>query len=742
MNDQPSLLDLLKSLLNPRRTPLRIKDLLEEEPTASMGVPTVQAPPRGEPNISPPEEIPGRPPAVDPAAVPLVRDAAAALPFEQAHTGRMPWRTLAGLAIAVIGQSGLEQAGRRPEVGIWFYLAAVVLIIWAYRSGELSPARAVMVSEKEEGYLLRSRLLWTALPALLVAFLAFGGNRFTAFNLVLWLGGLLLFVLALWEFRTGLPGAWRRTVAWLRPPYAFRITPWHFVVAAGIVLVLFFRFYRLSEVPAEMFSDHAEKLQDVQAVLNGETQIFFPRNTGREFVQMYLTAFTAQVLGFDLTFMALKMGTALAGLVTLPYIYLLGSEIANKQVGLLAAVLAGISYWLNVITRVALRFSLYPLFVAPVLYHLVRGLRRRDRNDFIFAGIFLGLGLHGYSPFRFVPILVVLVVVLFVLHRMNREDSNRAGWHLAILALVSLIVFLPLLRFMTESPDNMLIVMYRSMTRISTVETDFPGNPALIFLDNLGKAMTMFAWDNGNTWVHSVPLRPALDVITAPLFYLGFFLLIYRYLTRRRWEDGVLLIAVPMLVLPSAMSLAFPAENPSLNRTGGAIVPVFLIAALALEAILRAIKDWLPGKRGRWAAWFAGIVLLAVTAQANYDLVFVRYDSQFRASAWNTSELGSVIRGFADSIGSEDRAWVIPWPHWVDTRLVGINAGVYIRDYAIPRELLAETVPAAGPMLFLLHIDDVETLTELYRLYPDGVESRYVSETPGKDFIVFLAVAR
>jgi hypothetical protein len=310
-----------------------------------------------------------------------------------------------------------------------------------------------------------------------------------------------------------------------------------------------------------------------------------------------------------------------------------------------------------------------------------------------------------------------------------------------ILVMVSLIVFLPLLRFMTESSDNMSIVLYRSMTRISNTETPFPGNPVVIFLDNMRRVMTMFAWDNGNTWVHSVTSRPALDLVSAPLFYLGYILILFRYITRRKWEDGMLLLAVPMLLLPSAMSLAFPAENPSLNRTGGAVIPVFIIAAITLDAIMRAVRGWLPGSRGRVAAWAAAGVLLAVAIQANYDLVFVQYDRQVRASAWNTSELGGVIRGFADSVGSENQAWVIPWPHWVDTRLVGINAGVYIRDYAIPRELLAETLHTPGPKLFLLHPDDQETLGELYRLYPEGADRRFVSTVPGKDFIIFLAPA-
>jgi hypothetical protein len=739
MDEQPSLLDLLKSMLDPRRQPMRIKDLLEANRADREGIfePAPVAPvpdPRVVLELHPePEAKEGMPEPARPGSPADVPPAHDDLP------GRLPWRTLLGLALAVIGQGAMESIDRQPVVAAWYYAAAVLFAVWAFRSGELRLARSPDTAGRREEFLLRRGLVWAALPILGIAFLALGGNEFTAFNLTLWLGGLLLFILGVWTFRTDLPSAWRRLKARLQPPYRVQLTGWHLLLIAGTALVLFFRFYRLAGVPAEMFSDHAEKLQDVQDVLAGMTHIFFPRNTGREFVQMYLTAFTAGVLGFDLTFMALKMGTALAGLVTLPYIYLLGREIANREVGLIAAVLAGISYWLNVITRVALRFSLYPLFVAPTLYYLVRGLRRKDRNDFILAGIFLGLGLHGYSPFRFVPILVVLVVLLYVLHHFNRVDANRAGWHLTILVMVSLIVFLPLLRFMTESSENMSIVLYRSMTRISTAETEFPGNPVFIFMDNMWRVMTMFAWDNGSTWVHSVPGRPALDIIAAPLFYLGYFLLGFRYLTRRRWEDGMLLLAVLMLVLPSAMSLAFPAENPSLNRTGGAVVPVFIVAAIAFEGVFRAVRGWRPGAAGRMAAWAVAGVLLAVSLQANYDLVFSEYDRQFRASAWNTTELGSVIRGFADSIGDEDQAWVVPWPHWVDTRLVGINAGVYIRDYALARELLGETPAVPGPKLFLLHVDDAETLAELYRLYPDGNESRFVSETPGKDFIVFLA---
>ena len=84
-------------------------------------------------------------------------------------------------------------------------------------------------------------------------------------------------------------------------------------------MVIFFRTYRLAEVPTEPYSDHAEKLLDVYDVLQGKTSIFFTRNTGREALQFYLTAVVALVFGTGVSFMSLKIGTVLVGLATLPF---------------------------------------------------------------------------------------------------------------------------------------------------------------------------------------------------------------------------------------------------------------------------------------------------------------------------------------------------------------------------------------------------------------------------------------
>jgi len=457
-------------------------------------------------------------------------------------------------------------------------------------------------------------------------------------------------------------------------------------------------------------------------------------------MQMYLTALIIRVFGTGFSFLSLKIGAVLAGLLVLPFIYLLGVEIGNRRVGLLAMLFAGIAYWPNVISRVGLRFSLYPLFVAPALYFLVRGLKNSQRNDFILAGLALGIGLHGYTPIRILPLVVVAGVMLYLLHAQSSANlgagmRQQALFWLLILGLVSLAVFLPLLRYALDNPE---LFSYRSLTRLGSVERPLPGPAWQIFLGNLWRALTMFAWDDGEIWVHSVTHRPVLDVVSGALFHLGVLIVLIRYWLQRHWLDLFLLLSVPLLMLPSILSLAFPAENPSLNRMSGAIVPVFLLVGVAGEALWRTIQEQFGKPLGEIFAWGLGSFLLLWSASQNYDLVFRQYQRAYQGAAWNTSEMGAVIGNFAASVGSPDNAWVVAYPYWVDTRLVGINAGYPLKNYAIWPEQIAATRNRPEAKLFLVKPEDETGLQTLGQTFPAGVVQRHASESPGHDFLMYF----
>lgn len=647
----------------------------------------------------------------------------------------LPWALLGAVILMLIAQRTIEPPGRNWGLALAIYALALALLGIAARSHnwELPAFPKWKWEGREDGPIhVRTAFLIIGIAASAIAFLAFGGNRFTTFNITMWGIGILSTAAAFWN-PAQLPKLWK---AVKRGEWEWRITWWHVALVGLGALALFFRYWHLRSVPAEMFSDHAEKLLDVADVLAGKHRIFFPRNTGREAIQMYLTACVIRCLGVPFSFLALKLGTATMGVLALPFIYLLGKEIGGKWVGFWATLLTAIAYWPNVISRVALRFTLYPAFAAPTLYFLVRALHRGRRNDYIWAGIFLGMGVHGYSPFRLMPLTVLLALLLYWLHEKKGQKRERAVVGIAIVALFSFIVFLPLFRYMLS---NWQMFFYRGATRLGQVERPYPGNPFMIFLSNLFKAWIMPFWDNGVIWVHSIPHRPALDWVSAALYALGTVTALVHYARKRRWEDLFLLLSVPFLMLPSILSLAFPNENPCLNRTGAAYIPIFIITALGIVSLQRSLTT----SGGKWAgkvvfwALIAGLMLISI--RANYNLVFKQYNQEFRAGAWNTSEMGHVIRGFYESVGAPDRAWVIPYPYWVDTRLVAINAGVFpkITDYALPREHLNETKTIPAPKLFLLKPEDKDSLNALQHTYPDGIVKKFVSHVPGRDFIIY-----
>lgn len=651
------------------------------------------------------------------------------------HFEASQFRLPVALLLALAAQFGLERREGSIWISIALYILAAVVIAWGTWSKDFLNKPPSTSADKASPVTYRPVFLYAALVLSLFTFITSGKNLFNFPTVVFWTASVITVLLAFWEGEFPLVSWWRGLKRWLGDPNLhLSLSGWDLLVLAGFGLSVYFRFYLLDTVPPEMVSDHAEKLLDVVDVVNGKYSIFFPRNTGREALQFYMAAATYKWLGTGISYLTLKIGTALAGILTLPFMYLLGKEVGGKRVGLAAMILAGIAYWPNVISRVGLRFPLYPLFVAPAFYFLARGIRTRNRNDFLVCGLVVGMGLHGYSPARVIPIAIAVGVVLYLLHKDSQEQRRVMLTLLVVTGLIALIVLMPLVRIAVDRPDE---VIYRMTTRFGSTERDLPGPALQIFFSNIWNGLKMFTWDNGEVWVNSIPHRPALDWVTGALFSLGVVIALTRFVRDRRWIDLFILVSIPILQLPSTLSLAFPAENPATNRAAGAIVPAFILAGLAFAAI----PDWIETHwKGRQTAGFSLVftgLLLLIAGRLNYHLVFKDYQELYRRSAWNTSEAGAVIRNFAESIGSYETAHVVAYPHWVDTRLVGINAGRPTRDYAIFEEGFADTTFETRPQLFLLHPDDEESLQKLKELYPFARVTEYPNIIEGKNFIIF-----
>ena len=649
---------------------------------------------------------------------------------------RFPWLTFGALVLALIAQLTLEpSAGRTPWPGLVLYAAALGCLVAAILRREWQLPALKPDSDQPLETAFKSQYLLVGLILAVFAFLLFGTGTMGFVNTMLWVLALVFIFMAFWQRQPGphpsLKERWERFSA---QGWQVKITRWTLIVLAVIAVILFFNFYRLESVPPEMVSDHAETLLDVNDVLQGWRPTYFPRNTGREMIHYYLTAAYFALFNLPVSFLNLKVVAVFTNLLTLLFIYLLGKEVGNKWVGLGAALMAGIAYWPLLFTRLALRIPLYPLFTAPLMYFMIRGLRRQNINDILLAGLFLGIGLHGYTPFRIVPIFVVIGILIYLLHKPSHDRRMQTLFALLVIVLVSVMVFLPLLRYWLGSPEAF---AYRAFSRLTGDEVAFQASPIVIFFQNFWKASIMFFWNNGVIWAHSVPNRPALEVVSGTLYFLGIAGLLIRYIRKRNWMDLFLLVSIPMLLMPSILSLAYPGENPSLNRSAGAIVPVFVVIGLALETIIRTLKERLSGRLGRLVTYGVLAFLLIWSAANNYDLVFNQYATIYRNASWNTSEIGELAKLFIETEGSPDTTYVVGYPYWVDSRLVAINSGYAGRDYAIFANEIPDTADDPRAKIFFLNVSDLENIQLLEETFPDGILSHYESAVEHKDFMIF-----
>lgn len=654
-------------------------------------------------------------------------------------------RIPAGLILALTTQLLLERRAGSPAAYAFLFLLAALSMGWGILAGDVQlPEPPVSIRGKMSTG-IRWRPFGMAIVLGLLTFLTAGGNQFRRITIVCWFGSLLFMIIAflpdrlhpgVWWQRLRTGAWWQRLRAWLASPtIGLALGAWDLVILVALLLVTWFRFAHLSSIPFEMWSDHAEKLLDVRDVLQGDHHIFFPRNSGREAIEFYGAALVSSTFGTGLSFLTLKLVTASAGLLSLPFLYLFAKEVGGRRVGLFALVLGGIAFWPNIASRVGLRMPLNELFVAIALFFLLRGIRRGERNDFLWSGLAVGLGLHGYSAFRILPLVVLLALALYWLHAPGRDRRLQTASALIALILVSVVGALPLLRVTFDMPDN---VLYRTLTRMGTLERSYQANPLVQFLINMRDILTMFSWNSGQMWPVTVPGRPILDWMAGALFHLGIVAIGLAYLRRRQWQHLFVLLSLPILLLPSSLSLAFPNENPAPNRVTGAIVPVFTIAAFALETVYQWARDNLGSGRRVISIGLAGGVL-AISAVLNYQLVFDEYAELERVRAWNNSEAGEVMGGFAHSVGSFDTTYFVAYPYWIDSRLVAIEAGAPLRDYSIlPENLADQELDSRKYHLFFVKPEDGEAMHTLRELYPSGSLSYHASQVPGRDFLLYL----
>jgi hypothetical protein len=536
---------------------------------------------------------------------------------------------------------------------------------------------------------------------------------------------------------------------------------------AIIAVAAFYRFYRLDAIPNEMTSDHVEKLLDAYRIAEqGAYHVFFVNNGGREAIQFYLVALASRIFGTGMSFLSLKLVSALEAMALIPLMIRLGRELTDRETGYFAAALVAISWWHVMLGRLALRIALTPLLFVPVLLALIRGIRTGSRRAWLWAGVWMGVGLYGYQALRIAPLVAAAAFAVSVLgpltraaiaHLKNHPDADyrrtlaanitdRQALNLVLPALVTLSIAVPMLRVWHDYPGEL---WDRVINRTTSTEVAIQGSPLAVFAKNTIDALQMFNLRGDNSWFSAVPGAPMLDLITGALFILGLVAWLVRLRVRRDPADAFILIAALIMLLPSALALAFPIENPSATRASGTLPIVFVLAAWPLALIRQRWSAVLGRVPGTILAASLIAILLAGSALINYDTYFGDYARTYRRSALNPGEVAAAIRAEIGPDAPLEGVWLQGWPFWHDYRAIGIEAGEITFSHAIVDvtalqdylDRFPETFQVR-PLIFIVHPLDTDALTLLQQRFPEGRARRITSQTEGRDFILYIVPTR
>ena len=141
------------------------------------------------------------------------------------------------------------------------------------------------------------------------------------------------------------------------------------------------------------------------------------------------------------TLLAARLPSMIFGALTVPALYLLGRELFNRRVALVAALfMLGWAYHAH-FSRLALNQAGDPLFTTLAFYFLLRGLRLQTVVNYFMAGLTLGIAQLFYLGGRLAPI-VMVVYLLYLLIR-QRSLIIKQWRLLAVVVLVGFIVTLP-----------------------------------------------------------------------------------------------------------------------------------------------------------------------------------------------------------------------------------------------------------------------------------------------------------
>lgn len=412
------------------------------------------------------------------------------------------------------------------------------------------------------------------------------------------------------------------------------------IVLLIILVAVVFRLPGLGSIPPGLYFDEAMNGNNaIQTLEAGNFKIFYSENNGREGLFINLQALSLKIFGYEIR--ALRIVSAIFGILTVLGLYLLANRLFNWQIAAFSSYLMAIAFWHVNFSRIGFRAIMAPFLLVWGAYFLWRGLSSGRLRNFAASAVFWGLGFYTYIAFRAMPLALILVLLTYWQTIKKDFDNekyeftrNRLIKGLALFLVIIILVALPIgYYFWTHQSDF--------LGRTGQLSIFASDNPLQALAQNTFQTLAMFNFIGDWNWRHNMSGQPILLWPVGVLFAIGFLRSWLKLFKRAKTHGHLSSVQVLLLswffvgLIPTVIS------NEGLPHSLRALIVapvVFIWAGEGLWWIMDKLGDWYHARdvhefhiRYRWmressfAAVFAVIVLLAALTVAEYNKYFNKW---------------------------------------------------------------------------------------------------------------------
>lgn len=642
----------------PGERPFTADELASAEgpgPAASSPVPQLAPPPV---QLDPMAEPSAEPTALnqEPEESPREREAGSVPFFGTLSAYLSPFLLALSLGTGIIAQVILSARVASPYAALrWYGVAALSLSLLLWRANVSRPFKFPHFRAPRIPSVDKRR--WWLLLSLFLVILAYGrsgasgGEINPTFSLLLWMGGIAAAVYAL-DSKPGpkpLPGLDRFTLA----------------VSISLFLVaLVVRAVDLGGKPFILNGVESSIGLDALNVANGYP--VSPFSTGwltNPTLIYYLVSIPIKLLGP--TVLGIRILSPLVGALTVVILFLLGSAIWGRSVGLIAAALLAGSHFHVHYSRLGMTNIWDPLATLLALGLAVYAWQLPDqpnrRRIWMAAGCATGLNAYLFTSSRLLPLILLLLFSAMIVFARN---ALRTRWRNVLVAtLLAAIVALPQLLYYRDSPGTFMdransLGIDSSQSGWIDREAERSGKGrASVLGDQFLKAVLAFNFESDNSPAYRAR-QPLLSFGPSLLFALGIVIALLkaresRYMMLLTWVIITMLFAGALLV-----------ETPSSHRLLIVAPALSLLAAVALVEIGSVSERLLDTRKGssqtgekRFRYLLPALLMIAVIFSIN-DVMFYfgGYEDQETFADRNT-EIAHRVSDYLNSLNGEWTAY-------------------------------------------------------------------------------------